>query len=221
MKKKDDVLTDREKEFCYNYIQNFNAYQSALKVGYSESYAKTHIYGLIKSPKVKNFLKELKEERQREILLSQEELINRHLKIAFSDIADFINDDGTLKKNIDGSLIKKITVKSSKTVTDEVTKENNVVSIELEDRKESLKFLTEYMGLDEKLKLAKNKYNFDKEKFIIMTKLKELEILSRTDSEENTKVANSDFWSDEQLGKWAVEAWGDELAIIESKKREC
>ena len=101
----------------------------------------------------------MKEQQKSEFLLSQERILNRHSQIAFSDINDYINADGTLKENTDGTLIKKITIKTSKVEIEGAYKENSTVSIELEDRKDSLKFLTKYLNLDSTLEVEKGKNN--------------------------------------------------------------
>ena len=144
----DDGLTDKQKLFCNYYMQSFNAYQAAIKAGYSKNYAISQSYKLLENVGIKKYLNQLKEQQKSEFLLSQERILNKHSQIAFSDINDYINADGTLKENTDGTLIKKITVKTSKVEIEGTYKENSTVSIELEDRKESLKFLTKYLGLD-------------------------------------------------------------------------
>lgn len=144
----DDGLTDKQRLFCYYYMQSFNIYQSAIKAGYSIKTAPQIGYQLLQKTSIKAFLSKLKEEQETEFLLSQKKVLNRHLQIAFSDITEYINPDGTLKENIDGTLLKKITVKNSKSEDDSGYKESSTVSIEMEDRKESLKFLTKYMGLE-------------------------------------------------------------------------
>ena len=144
----DDGLTDKQRLFCHYYMQSFNAYQAAIKAGYSESYAQGRVYDMLGNVRVKAYLNQLKEQQKSEFLLSQERILNRHSQIAFSDINDYINADGTLKENTDGTLIKKITVKTSRSEFEGSYKESSTVSIELEDRKESLKFLTKYLGLE-------------------------------------------------------------------------
>lgn len=144
----DDGLTDKQRLFCNYYMQSFNATQAAVKAGYSESYAQGRVYDMLGNVRVKAYLNQLKEQQKSEFLLSQERILNRHSQIAFSDINDYINADGTLKENTDGTLIKKITIKSSRSKIEGSYKENSTVSIELEDRKESLKFLTKYLGLE-------------------------------------------------------------------------
>ena len=144
----DDGLTDKQRLFCHYYMQSFNATQAAIKAGYSEKSAYQIGYQLLQKTSVKAYLKNLKEQQKSELFISQEWVLNRHAQIANSNINDYITPDGTLKKNTDGTLIKKITIKSSKSEVEGSYKENSTVSIELEDRKESLKFLTKYLGLE-------------------------------------------------------------------------
>lgn len=155
----DDGLTDKQRLFCYYYMQSFNAAQAAIKAGYSENYARSRVYDMLANVSIKLYLNKLKEQQKSEFLLSQERILNRHSQIAFSDINDYINADGTLKENTDGTLIKKITVKTSKVEIEGAYKENSTVSIELEDRKDSLKFLTKYLNLDSTLEVEKGKNN--------------------------------------------------------------
>lgn len=144
----DDGLTDKQRLFCNYYMQSFNATQAAIKAGYSEKSAYQIGYQLLQKTSVKAYLNNLKEQQKSELFISQEWVLNRHAQIANSNINDYITPDGTLKENTDGTLIKKITVKTSKVEIEGAYKENSTVSIELEDRKESLKFLTKYLGLE-------------------------------------------------------------------------
>ncbi|WP_300452235.1 terminase small subunit [Fusobacterium sp.] len=144
----DDGLTDKQRLFCNYYMQSFNATQAAIKAGYSEKSAYQIGYQLLQKTSVKAYLKNLKEQQKSELFISQEWVLNRHAQIANSNINDYITPDGTLKKNTDGTLIKKITVKTSRSEFEGSYKESSTVSIELEDRKESLKFLTKYLGLE-------------------------------------------------------------------------
>lgn len=144
----DDGLTDKQRLFCNYYMQSFNATQAAIKAGYSEKSAYQIEYQLLQKTSVKAYLKNLKEQQKSELFISQEWVLNRHAQIANSNINDYITPDGTLKKNTDGTLIKKITVKTSRSEFEGSYKESSTVSIELEDRKESLKFLTKYLGLE-------------------------------------------------------------------------
>lgn len=60
-------LTEKQKAFTREYIQDFNATQAAIRAGYSSRSAKEIAYDLMKTPKVKeeisNLISEIKDER--------------------------------------------------------------------------------------------------------------------------------------------------------------
>ena len=56
-------LTEMQKIFCAEYIACGNAYESALKAGYSDKYAKAKSGSLLKNPKIKAYINELMDER--------------------------------------------------------------------------------------------------------------------------------------------------------------
>ncbi|MGL5123259.1 MAG: terminase small subunit [Fusobacteriaceae bacterium] len=135
-------LNARQKLFCVYYIQNFNATQAALKAGYSKSGAFVDGHRLLKNTNVKALLNELKELQFNELLLDSNKILIRHAQIAFSDMTDFLNDNGSLKKlsEVDGTLLKKIKIKDTEFGRD--------IIVELENREKSLDFLTKFKGLD-------------------------------------------------------------------------
>lgn len=160
----EDGLTDRQRNFCYCYYENFNATQAAIKAGYSEKTAAEQGCRLLKNVKVKDFLEKLREVYRTEFLLTQERVMNRHVQIALSDMRDFITEDGKLRSNYDGTLVKKLTIRSSTYSDGEVVKEDRAVTIELEDRKHSLSLITKKLNLDPDTNIAKQRLEIEKEK---------------------------------------------------------
>lgn len=160
----EDGLTDRQRNFCYCYYENFNATQAAIKAGYSEKTAAEQGCRLLKNVKVKEFLEKLREVYRTEFLLTQERVMNRHVQIALSDMRDFITEDGKLRSNYDGTLVKKLTIRSSTYSDGEVVKEDRAVTIELEDRKHSLNLITKKLNLDPDTNIAKERLEIEKEK---------------------------------------------------------
>ena len=160
----EDGLTDRQRNFCYCYYENFNATQAAIKAGYSEKTAAEQGCRLLKNVKVKEFLEKLREVYRTEFLLTQERVMNRHVQIALSDMRDFITEDGKLRSNYDGTLVKKLTIRSSTYSDGEVKKEDRAVTIELEDRKHSLNLITKKLNLDPDTNIAKERLEIEKEK---------------------------------------------------------
>ena len=160
----EDGLTDRQRNFCYCYYENFNATQAAIKAGYSEKTAAEQGCRLLKNVKVKEFLEKLREIYRTEFLLTQERVMNRHVQIALSDMRDFITEDGKLRSNYDGTLVKKLTIRSSTYSDGEVKKEDRAVTIELEDRKPSLNLITKKLNLDPDTNIAKQRLEIEKDK---------------------------------------------------------
>lgn len=159
-----DGLTDRQRNFCYCYYESFNATQAAIKAGYSEKTAAEQGCRLLKNVKVKEFLEKLREVYRTEFLLTQERVMNRHVQIALSDMRDFITEDGKLRSNYDGTLVKKLTIRSSTYSDGEVKKEDRAVTIELEDRKPSLNLITKKLNLDPDTNIAKERLEIERKK---------------------------------------------------------
>ncbi|WP_462424465.1 terminase small subunit [Fusobacterium ulcerans] len=160
----EDGLTDRQRNFCYCYYENFNATQAAIKAGYSEKTAAEQGCRLLKNVKVKEFLEKLREVYRTEFLLTQERVMNRHVQIALSDMRDFITEDGKLRSNYDGTLVKKLTIRSSTYSDGEIAKEDRTVTLELEDRKPSLNLITKKLNLDPDTNIAKQRLEIERKK---------------------------------------------------------
>lgn len=136
-----DGLSDKQRLFCYYYMESLNAFQAAVKAGYSPSYGKTHVYKLLEKASVKNFLYKLKEQQRQKFLISQERILNRHVQVALSDINEYFNEDGSPKPitHTDGTLIKKMKIVEND--------KGRTVEIELIEKCKSLDFLTTHSGL--------------------------------------------------------------------------
>lgn len=151
---KKDKLTDKEKSFCYNYVFNpetrWNKAKSAIAAGYSEHSARniapvTYAKARIKSEICR--LIKIYREPNKEL---EQRIIEERKKLAFSDILDYIDEEGNIKdlKKIDTSAIKKIN-KTPVKVNDKVV--DTQYSIELYDKTKNLEGLASYLGMDKKI----------------------------------------------------------------------
>lgn len=167
-------LTGKQRLFCDYYIKTFNATQSAIKAGYSKNTAYAIGAENLKKPQIKAYLTKLRDAYMEDEYLDTKRLLERHRQIAFYDVNDYVNDDGTLKdlSECDGSLIRKVSAEKTnieqiseigeekKTKTKEVIKTN----FELEDRSKSLIFLTKFYGLDPDTNIAKQRLEIERKK---------------------------------------------------------
>lgn len=71
-------LTERQKRFADEYIISGNTYQSAIKAGYSDTYARTHAGKLLENVRVKSYLDERLEKIANEKIATAEEVL-KHL----------------------------------------------------------------------------------------------------------------------------------------------
>lgn len=68
-------LNVKQKAFADYYIETGNAYQSAIKAGYSENYAKGNVIKLLENESVKSYIQEKMKEIESERIAKAEEVL--------------------------------------------------------------------------------------------------------------------------------------------------
>ena len=68
-------LNEKQKAFADYYIESLNAYESAIKAGYSESYAKSQSYKLLENVGIKNYIDERMASKDDYRIASQDEIL--------------------------------------------------------------------------------------------------------------------------------------------------
>ncbi len=177
-----EELTEKEQYFCVFYAKSFNATQSYIKA-YGSSYTVANVEGckLLVKPSIKNEIARLKEIKRQQIMCGEEDIVERHMKIAFADIGDYL-EFGTKMVDVMGPF-GPIQVKNPKTgkketiqkeinfvrlnpseytdtsIIQEVKQRKDGVSIKLADKQKSLDFLEKYFTLNP---MDKHKIEYDK-----------------------------------------------------------
>lgn len=82
---------DRWKEFCFQYLQSYNATQSYMNV-YDCDYntARVNASRLLTNDNVKSFLDEIRTEQANELYVNVKDIIMQELKIAYGNIGDYL-----------------------------------------------------------------------------------------------------------------------------------
>ncbi|MGG4288361.1 terminase small subunit [Priestia megaterium] len=173
-----DELTDKQRLFCLYYVKTFNATQSAIKAGYSPDTA--HVQGprLLGNVRVKAELTRIKAELANDIYVEAKDVLSKWVKIAFSDITDFLTfgrKDVEVGQDENGDPITaevnyvdfKDSYMIDGTLISEVKQGRDGVSIKMLDKEKALDKLSQYFDLfpdtfkrqieEEKLKLAQAK----------------------------------------------------------------
>lgn len=151
-------LTDKQQLFCIHYIRCFNAtkaYQKAYGVDYAT--AASIGYRLLEKDGVKQEIHRLKQDRLNREFLSESDVFQKYMDIAFADVTDFVefgNED--VDVILDTGERKTITVSHVNikndadvdgTIISEVSKGKDGVKIKLADRMKALQWLSDHMDL--------------------------------------------------------------------------
>ena len=161
-------LNDRRRMFCLNYVQSFNATKAYMKA-YGCSYETAAVKGcnLLKRQEIRDEINLLKQNRMNMELVSEEDIFQKYLDIAFNDITDFlefgreevpvmgpfgpivVEDEDTgekmeLKKEIN-SVKFRDSSRVDGTLISEVKVGKDGASIKLHDRMKALDWLANHM----------------------------------------------------------------------------
>ncbi len=146
-------LNEQERLFCLHYINSYNATMSYKKAyGCSYENANKNSYRMMVKEGIKNEIERLKEIRRQQVMVSEEDIVELQMRIAFADMGDIAETDGssvTVKpfEEIDTRVIRE--VKSTK----------DGIGIKMEDRQKAISWLTKYflMHPDDKYRAEFNR----------------------------------------------------------------
>ncbi|MGI6168258.1 MAG: terminase small subunit [Christensenellales bacterium] len=136
-------LSERQKLFCFFYLQSFNARMAAIKAGYS-SRSHDAPWRLMRNEKVLQAIGELKREMVEKAHLDAEDVLGMYVKIAFADILDYVKIQGSGKdtflevnslEKVDGQLVEEISASA------------RGIRLKLCDRMKALEKLEKYFDL--------------------------------------------------------------------------
>lgn len=166
-------LTDQRRVFCLHYVKTFNAtasYQRAYGCSYDA--ARAHGHELLRTVAVRAEVKRLKQIRAEAILAGPEDVVDRYMRIAFSDLSDFVEwgrvqepvigqfgpvmltDPATGAKVPMTQTVNDVRFRESSevdgTLVSEVKMGKDGASIKLADRMKALAWLSDYFELNPK-----------------------------------------------------------------------
>ena len=132
-------LTDKQQLFCIYYIRCFNA-TKAYQKAYECDYATAVVAGprLLGNVRIKEEIFQLKQKRLNRELLSESDIFQKYMDIAFADMTDFVDIHGgfvSVRQEIDGTIVS------------EVSNTQSGIKIKLADRMKALQWLTDHMDL--------------------------------------------------------------------------
>lgn len=191
-------LTHEQRLFCIYYSKSFNATQSYLKAYKCEySTALTNGPALLGNTRVKEEIQRLNEIKRQQILANEADLVELHMRIAFSDIGDYVTfgqeevpvmamygpvqvvDEETGKKVPLTKTINVVRAKESANVDTQIIQEvkqgREGFAIKLADKQKSLEWLDKYFLVNP---LDKHKIEYDKARLEMERKKLEPEVVN-------------------------------------------
>lgn len=196
---KNTELTDKQQLFCIYYIRCFNAtkaYQKAYGCNYTTAMSEGSKH--LRNPKIKEEIFRLKQERLNREFLSESDIFQKYMDIAFADITDYVEfGNGSFNDPETGEEVSYsfVNLKDSKTVdgtiVSEVSKGREGAKIKLADRMKALQWLTDHMNLAT-----------DKQKAEIAL------LKARVQTDDSEEIADDGFL--EALNGTAAEDWSNE-----------
>lgn len=149
------TLTDKQQLFCIHYIRCFNA-TKAYQKAYGVNYATAVVNGprLLGNARIKDEILRLKQERLNREFLSETDIFQKYMDIAFADMTDFVefgNGTFTDPETDEEVQYSYVNLKDSKavdgTLISEVSKGKDGAKIKLADRMKALQWLADHMDL--------------------------------------------------------------------------
>lgn len=162
-------LTDKQKLFCIYYVKYFNASKAAMKAGYSKDYAYSRSYEMLENVGIKSEIEKLKKSKMGRAMLSNDDIFQKMIDIAFADITDYLefgqeevpvmtmygplvikNEETGEEKEVT-KWINTVKFKESTeidgTIISEVKQGKDGASIKMYDKMRALEFLAKHIGL--------------------------------------------------------------------------
>lgn len=147
-----DNLTDQQKRFVDAYLgdENLSIQESAIAAGYTEKYASSQAYQLLRNPRVKHALDKEMAARARRTRITHDRVLREIASIAFSNIDDYVVDSGGNITLRDGADVRAMKAVSSvkKTIVFGDDKEQVVkVELKLWDKPKAMEMLSRHLNL--------------------------------------------------------------------------
>jgi phage terminase small subunit len=161
-------LTEMERLFCLYYSRNPVAGTAARRAGFSEKCIYEIGYQLMQKPAIRKEIKRLKKIKYKSIMLEVDDIVEKHMRIAFSDITDYLDfgrvevpvmgpfgpvqvkDPETKKKVTLTKIINDVRFHESSEIDGGVISEVKLgrdgASIKLHDPQKSMEWLEKYFG---------------------------------------------------------------------------
>jgi len=89
-------LSEKNKQFCREYVIDLNGTQAAIRAGYSEKTAGSQANRLLKNAEIKKYIAELQQKRVDKLEISADRVLKEAARLAYFDIRKLYDDKNRL-----------------------------------------------------------------------------------------------------------------------------
>lgn len=150
-------LTDKQRQFCKEYVVDFNATQAAIRAGYAKNGARQTAHKLVSNTDIQAAIKHEATRRAEAAEVSAERVVAELARVGFANMADYmvVGEDGLPRLNWrevtrdQAAALSQVTVDVVGAAEDEDDDERPVqrVRFKLESKISALEKLGKYFGL--------------------------------------------------------------------------
>lgn len=149
-----DELTDQQQLFCLYQSRMFNYTKAYMKAYPGCTYASAAVLGsrLMKNPKIRETIEQLKQNHMNREMLRQEDIFQKYMDIAFADMNDYMSFGREEIETGNGTrMVNSVRLKESDqvdgTLITEVKQGRDGVSVKLADRMKAIDWLADHMDI--------------------------------------------------------------------------
>ena len=156
MKEQKNILTEKQKLFCLEYLKDLNGTRAAVRAGYSENSASEQAYQLLQQRNIQEEIRELNEQRMQRVQVDSDFVIKELLSIANDTLSNYL----TLSATKTGKLRikwKDLSNADTRNISEFSYDKNNSFKFKRYNRQDALVQLGRHLGLfEDKISLKTN-----------------------------------------------------------------
>lgn len=140
-------LNEKQSRFCEEYVVDLNATAAAIRAGYSEKTARSQGQRLLTNADIQARISSLRQKQIKRTEISADTLVNHLASQLFADVAEILEDSGSLKPVSDWPLLWRQGLVSGLDVSE--AGEVSVSKVRLADRLRIAEMLARHVGMFE------------------------------------------------------------------------
>lgn len=150
---KQPKLTELQRRFVLEYVEDFNGKEAAIRAGYSPKSAKAQASALLANPIIQTELTKAREAITERVTVTVQDIVAELARVAFFDVRTLFDEAGNLKpvSELDDNAARALAgidvVNERRETDDDVSVHEYTKRIKVADKLKALEMLGKYLGM--------------------------------------------------------------------------